>query len=50
MDLLQAVEYTVQKRSWILTNSGFKRQLIQYAMIKNKLINHTPAASPNSKL
>ena len=31
MDLLQAVLYTVKRRCWILTNGGFRRQLIQYA-------------------
>ena len=50
MDLLQAVEYTVKKRSWILTNGGFRRQLIQYASDQNKLKDYTPFTSSTSKL
>ena len=46
MDLLRAVEYTVKKRSWILTNGGFRRQLIQYAHDKDKLIDYQPSEPP----
>ena len=42
MGLLQAVDYTVKKRSWILTNGGFRRQLIQYAKKLNKLTDYEP--------
>ena len=37
MHLLQAIEYTVKRRSWILTNPSFRRQLIQYAHDKHRL-------------
>ena len=47
MDLLQAIKYTVKKRSWILTNAGFRRQLIQYAAERNQLKDERPS---NSKL
>ena len=50
MDLLQAIEYTVKRRSWILTNGGFRRQLIQYAKDLNKLTDYTPQRPPKSKL
>ena len=37
VDLLSAVEMVAKKRPWILTNEGFKRQLIQYAHSIGKL-------------
>ena len=37
MHLLEAVQYTVKRRCWILTNKGFRRQLIQYAFDRDKL-------------
>eukprot|EP01084_Bolivina_argentea_P090062 162335_1 len=50
MNLLQAVEYTVKKRSWILTNGGFRRQLIQYAFDNNRLIDYMPQTTVKSKI
>eukprot|EP00483_Globobulimina_turgida_P003578 UN03584 len=37
MNLLEAIEYTVMKRPWILSNGGFRRQLIKYAFDNNRL-------------
>lgn len=53
VDLLSAVQMVAQKRPWILTNQGFKRQLIQYAHSIGKLSinkNNTNTPSLQSKL
>lgn len=37
MDLLKAIQFVCKRRAWILTNEGFKRQLIRYAHKIGKL-------------